>query len=176
MSDEVLKNVEMVISDVDGIWTDGGMYYSTNSVEFKKFNIYDGGAVILLRLAEIPLVILSGENNAILENRFNKLKIKDFRLGIKNKLNELEQILRDYNIKRENVLYIGDFINDYLVMKYVGIPVCPLNACIEIKNVSKLVIEKCGGEGVVWELVVKILKIKKIYEKVFNKYLKSLSL
>jgi len=175
MSDEVLKNVEIVISDVDGIWTDGGMYFSTNGVEYKKFNVYDGGAVILLKLVKIPLVIISGENNAILENRFNKLKIKDFRLGINNKLNELEKILGEYNIKRENVLYIGDFINDYSIMKHVGIPVCPLNACIEIKNISKLVIEKSGGEGVLWELIVKILKAKKIYEQVFDKYLKSLS-
>jgi len=176
MSDEILKNVEIVISDVDGVWTDGGMYYGSNDIELKKFCIYDGGAIILLKLAEIPLVILSGENNAILENRFNKLKIKDFRLGIKNKLNELSKILADYSIKKEKVLYVGDFINDYPIMKSVGIPVCPLNACPEIKSISRLIIEKYGGQGVVWELVVMILKAKKIYEQVFDNYLKSLSL
>ena len=176
MSDEILKNVKIVISDVDGVWTDGGMYYGSTDIELKRFCIYDGGAVLLLKLAEIPLVILSGESNAILENRFNKLKIKDFRLGIKNKLNELSKILEDYSIKRENVLYIGDFINDYPIMKSVGIPVCPLNACPEIKSISKLIIEKYGGQGVVWELVVKVLKAKKVYEQAFDNYLKSLSL
>ncbi|MFW9930756.1 MAG: KdsC family phosphatase [Candidatus Thorarchaeota archaeon] len=172
----LLKRTEIVMSDVDGIWTDAGMYYSKNGDELKKFSAYDGGAVLFLKIAKIPLVILSGEKNAILVNRFRKLNIDDVRLGIKNKELELKNVLKKYNITVENALYIGDFINDYPIMKKVGIPVCPKNACDEIKEISKLVIEKSGGDGVLWELSKQILKAKGLYQTVFPQFLESLKM
>jgi len=174
--DVFLKNVEIIISDVDGVWTDGGMYYSSDNTELKKFSVYDGGAVLLLRMANIPLVVISGEKNSILENRFKKLKIDDFRLGVKNKLSELDDIIKKYKVNMENTLYIGDFINDFLIMGKVGMPVCPVSACKEIKNISRLILKKRGGEGVLWELTRKLLQHKNIYENVLQKYLKNLEI
>ena len=171
---DILKKTEIVISDVDGVWTDGSMYYGTNGVELKKFSVYDGGAVTFLKLAKIPLIILTGENNTILEDRFKKLKIEDVRLGITDKQLELKKVVKDYKIKLSNVLFIGDFINDYSTMKSIGIPVCPLNACEKIKEISKLVINIRGGEGVLWELTKKILESKNIYDKIFQKYLENI--
>ena len=107
MRKKILRDINLIISDVDGVWTDGGMYYSDNGIELKKFSTYDSGAVILLDLAKIPLIIMTGENNSILENRFLKLKIKDFRLGIKDKKSELKRILNQYNIERQNIAFIG---------------------------------------------------------------------
>jgi len=172
---ELLKKVQLVITDVDGIWTDGGMYYSQNGDELKRFSVYDGGAVILLELADIPLIILSGEKNNILESRFRKLQISDVRLGIQNKQVELDKILERYSVEKENVLYLGDFINDYPIMRSVGIPVCPLNACEEIKEISKIILKNAGGEGVLWNLTKRILKSKEIFEEIFQKYLEHIT-
>lgn len=172
---EILKKTEIIISDVDGIWTDGGMYYSENGDELKKFSVYDGGAVIFLKLANIPLIILSGEKNKILESRFKKIKVDDVRLGITNKLAELDDILKRYNVNKDNTLYLGDFINDYPIMKTIGIPVCPSNACEEIKDFSKIILEKSGGDGVVWDLTKKVLKSKQIFDEIFKQYLQRLN-
>lgn len=171
---ELLKKVDLIISDVDGIWTDGGMYYSSKGDELKKFSVYDGGAVIFLKLAKIPLVILSGEQNEILSSRFEKLKIEDIRLGINNKQLELTNILKMYNVKEENVLFLGDFINDYPIMKSVGIPVCPVNACEEIKELSKVILKKSGGDGVLWDLTKRVLISKNVYHEIFQKYVDQL--
>lgn len=172
---EILKKVEILISDVDGVWTDGGMYYSNNGDELKKFDVYDGGAVIFLKLAKIPLIILSGEKNKILEARFKKLKVEDVRLGIESKQSELNSILNKYNTNKDYALFLGHFINDYPIMKMIGIPVCPLNACEDIKEISKVILGKNGGEGVLWDLTKKILRSKDIYEQTFQKYLETLN-
>ena len=172
---ELLKKVEIVISDVDGVWTDGGMYYSKNGDELKKFSVYDGGAVLFLKLAKIPLIILSGEKNNILESRFQKLQLNDVRLGISNKQLELRNILKKYDVSNDNALYLGDFINDYPVMKIIGIPVCPSNACEEIKEISKIILKTSGGNGVLWELAKSILISKDIFQDIFQKYLDSLN-
>jgi 3-deoxy-D-manno-octulosonate 8-phosphate phosphatase (KDO 8-P phosphatase) len=103
------------------------------------------------------------------------LNIEDVRLGIKNKQLELDSILEYYNVNIENVLFLGDFINDYLIMKSVGIPVCPSNACEEIKEIAKIKLKIAGGNGVVWDLTKKILRSKGIFNEIFQKYLKSLS-
>ncbi len=174
MENEILKNVEIIISDVDGVWTDGGMYYSNKGIELKKFSVYDGGAIELLKIAKIPIIILTGEKNKILKHRFLKLKINDFRLGIQNKRRELNKIAEKYNVKNENILFIGDFINDCAIMKGVGIRVCPLNACEEIKKLSNLMIKKNGGEGVLWNLTKMILKTKNIYNNVMKIYFQSI--
>jgi len=174
MEEEIFQSTELVITDVDGVWTDGGMYYSSNGVELKKFSIYDGGGVMLLKLAKIPLIILSGENNEILEKRFKKLRISDYRLGIKDKVSELFKIIEEYNVRKENVVYIGDFINDYSAMSEVGIPICPINACDEICKISKLIVKKKGGDGIIWEVAKYILRSKNIYEKTFKLYLERL--
>lgn len=171
--DSFLRKIKLVIADIDGVLTDGSMYYSDSGAELKAFSIYDGGGVALLRLANIPLVILSGEKNKLIENRFKKLKVKDVRLGIEKKSEELDKILSDYGLTNEEVLFIGDFINDFNIMKRVGVAVCPKNACDEIKRISKIRLKTEGGHGALWEITVKLLKTKGIYYPCLKEYLKS---
>ena len=154
-----LKDIKLVICDVDGVLTDGGMYYGPRDIELKKFSVYDGAGVLFLRYADIPLVIMTQEDNEILRKRFKKLKIEDYRLGIKDKKKELA--------------FIGDFINDFSIMKSVGLAACPLNACDEIKSISNRTIEEKGGNGVLWIFVKQLLKEKGLYEKAFKKYLEA---
>ena len=144
--------VKIVITDVDGVLTDGGMFFSENGEMLKKFNTRDGMGVELLRNHKIPVVIITRENSKIVLSRAKKLLIKEAFIGIKRKELLLPKICKKYQIKKNNVAYIGDDINDLEILKQVGFSASPRDGVSIIKKKSNYVCKSKGGEGVLREV------------------------
>lgn len=150
----LFKDIKLFLTDVDGVLTDAGMYYSENGDELKKFNTHDGMGFQLLREAGIKTGIITSEETVIVKRRAQKLKVDYLYQGKKNggKLEAAEKICKDLDLTLDNVAYIGDDINCKELLENVGIAACPSNALEEIKSIKNiLLLAKKGGEGVVRE-------------------------
>lgn len=145
------KPIRMVVTDCDGCLTDGGMYYSENGDELKKFNTKDGMALTRLRDQGIIVGIITGENMKLNQRRADKLGLSFIEQGVKDKLEALKALIDRYDVAIEEVLYIGDDINDIGAMSAVGYSACPADAVDEIKEIADYILCKKGGEGVVGE-------------------------
>ncbi|MBO7463151.1 MAG: N-acylneuraminate cytidylyltransferase [Bacteroidales bacterium] len=151
--------IKLFLSDVDGTLTDGGMYYSENGDELKKFNTRDGMGFQILREKGIKTGIITSENMALNKRRFEKLKVDFLIQGKRNggKLEAAKEICSQLNISLENVAFIGDDVNDVELLSKVGFAACPADACAEVKAVTGIhVMQKNGGDGCVREVVEKI--------------------
>ena len=151
------KLIKLVITDVDGVLTDGGMYYSEKGELLKKFNAKDGMGVELLHKASIKTIFLTGENSKIVKIRAKKVKADDCHINIKQKDKIFSEICKKFNVKPFNVAYIGDDVNDLKIMSRVGLTACPSDAQKQIKLISDLKCEKEGGKGAFREFVNAIL-------------------
>ena len=151
--------IKLFLTDVDGVLTDAGMYYSENGDELKKFNTRDGKGIELLRKAGIKTGIITSENTKIVKNRAKKLKMDYLYQGVRNKLQVAKEICTKEGIGLEQVAYIGDDINCLELLQKVGLAACPADADEEIRRIPNIIhLSKKGGNGVVRELIFKILK------------------
>ena len=157
----VKKNIKLFLSDVDGVLTDGGMYYANSGEELKKFNTRDGMGFKLLREAGIKTGIITSEKTQIVEDRARKLKV-DFLCqgyGYTGKLAVAMDICEKLKINIQEVAYIGDDVNCYELLSSVGIAACPSDAVDVIKSIENIwILKKLGGDGVVREFIDRILK------------------
>jgi N-acylneuraminate cytidylyltransferase len=150
------KKIKLFLTDVDGVLTDAGMYYSEQGDELKKFNTRDGMAFQLLREAGIKTGIITSENTKIVENRAKKLKVDYLYQGKREggKLAAATEICEKEGITLDEVAYIGDDINCYELLLSVGMAACPADAVNKIKNIPNIfILNKKGGEGAFREFV-----------------------
>jgi 3-deoxy-D-manno-octulosonate 8-phosphate phosphatase (KDO 8-P phosphatase) len=154
-----MKNPKLILTDIDGVWTDGGMYYDQTGNEWKKFHTYDSAGVLFAHQNEIPVGIITGEDTEIVARRAAKLKVDYLFQGVKNKLEIAEKLCKELNITLEDVAYIGDDLGDVELLKHAGISATPNSAPEYIKKLAQMVMTKNGGEGVFREFVEKILGI-----------------
>jgi len=166
-------DIKLFITDIDGVWTDGGMYYDNSGGELKKFNTSDSAGVLFCRLLEIEVAIITGENSPAVERRAQKLKIKDCFLHTSNKVKVAESLLAKYNLNWQQVAYIGDDINDMDLLEKVGLSACPLSAPDYIQKIVDWVIPTKGGDGVFRHFVEKYLQEKGQMETVLEKFRKT---
>lgn len=155
---------KLVLTDIDGVWTDGGMYYDQMGNELKKFNTSDSAGVLFLRQLNIPVGIITGENTEIVKRRAEKLKIEYLYQGISNKLKVAKGLAKELNIKLNEVAYIGDDLGDMVLLQNVGFSACPQNAPDYVKDKVDLVTEKFGGGGAFREFVETILQKNNLLE------------
>lgn len=148
---------KLVATDIDGVWTDGGMYYTESGEEFKRFNTYDSAGVLFCRKLSIPVAIITGEPSMAVKKRADKLRIEHCYTGVKDKLSVLQELCQQLGITLQEVAYLGDDINDIDVLREVGFSACPSSAPHYIKALVKKVMIKKGGEGVFREFVEYIL-------------------
>lgn len=141
------RKIKLIVTDIDGVWTDAKMYYSPSGETMKAFSTYDGMAAWLLRKSGIPVVIVTGENSPIVAARAAKLKIEDVHLGIMDKLTVLEGLLDKYKLNAEEVAYIGDDVNDLECMRVVGLTACPANTPVFHLLQPDILLERSGGDG-----------------------------
>ena len=157
-NDKVDKpNIKMFLSDCDGCLTDGGMYYSENGDELKKFNTKDGMAFKLLREAGIITGVVTGEKRELNIRRAKKLHIDIVEQGVNDKLSKVKELCNKYNVSLENVAYIGDDINDLEVIKAVGFGCSVSNGMDSVKKAAKYVTKVPGGSGAIREIAELIL-------------------
>lgn len=144
---------KLIITDIDGVWTDGGMYYDQTGNEWKKFNTSDSAGVLFCRLKKIPVAIITGEETEIVKRRAEKLKIDFLVQGSKDKLVDALNLCKQLNISLADVAFIGDDINDLKLMKEVGFSCSPSNAPEYIKKLVNHVTKTKGGDGAFREFV-----------------------
>jgi YrbI family 3-deoxy-D-manno-octulosonate 8-phosphate phosphatase len=149
----------LVITDIDGVWTDGGMYYDQTGNEWKKFNTYDSAGVLFCHKLGIPVAIITGEETEIVRRRAEKLGVEFVYQGAKNKLEVAKILIKKLDISMEEVAYIGDDLNDMELLDEVGFSASPANAPDYIKNRVNFVTKKKGGEGAFREFIEYLLKI-----------------
>ena len=154
------KFIKMVVTDCDGCLTDGGMYYSENGDELKKFNTKDGAALAMLRKQGVSVGIITGENRALNKRRSDKLKMDFIIQGVSDKKTALVDICKDKNISLNEVLYIGDDFNDLDAMSVAGYSACPADATREILAVADYVSSKKGGMGAVRDIIDEFIGIQ----------------
>ncbi|MDQ3142561.1 MAG: HAD hydrolase family protein [Bacteroidota bacterium] len=152
-----LNGIKLFISDIDGVWTDGGMYYDQQGNEWKKFSTSDGTGVLFLQLLHIPLAIITGEKTEIVQRRAQKLKIPLVYQGVQNKLKVALEICQLKNITLDQIAYIGDDLIDLNLLLKVGLSAAPLNAPEYVKQKVDWVIPVHGGNGAFRAFVEKYL-------------------
>jgi 3-deoxy-D-manno-octulosonate 8-phosphate phosphatase (KDO 8-P phosphatase) len=160
-----LKNITLIVLDVDGTMTDGGIYIDNNQIESKKFNIKDGAGILLAQSVGIDFMILTGRTSKCVEKRAEELRIKYVMQAILRKVDYLKEFCALHNLSRENIAYIGDDLNDLAAMHYAGISACPSDAADEVQEYCDFILSRKGGEGVVRVFAEMVLKEKNLWEQ-----------
>jgi YrbI family 3-deoxy-D-manno-octulosonate 8-phosphate phosphatase len=149
-----IKDIKLLILDVDGVMTDAGMFFTENGDQFKKYNAKDGMAIKALEKFGIQTGIISSAHKIkMVKVRAEMLNIKNLYVGSEPKIDILLDWCEKLNIKLSEVAIIGDDINDLAVMKAVGFSVCPADAVLRVKETVDLVLHTKGGKGCVREFI-----------------------
>jgi len=158
---EKAEKVKVILTDVDGVLTDTGVYYGQDGESLKRFSIRDGMGVERLRkYAGIETIIITGENSVAVKSRAEKLKITEFYLGVNKKEEVLEIIKKKNGFVREEIAYIGDDSNDFDVMQLCGFTATPNDGMSFIKDIADYVCETKAGYGAFREFAELILAFK----------------
>lgn len=161
----LLLDIRIVVSDIDGVLTRGFVTLDVNGNEYQSFHVHDGCAIKLLQSSGLLIALISGRNSPIAKLWAERIGINDVYIGVENKLNAYYHIKEKYNLTDENICYIGDDIKDIPVMKLVAFPVAVANARDEVKKVAKYVSKTPAGYGVLREVTELILKAQKKWDK-----------
>ena len=157
---------KLVITDIDGVGTEGGMYYTAEGDVMKRFSVKDGWGVIFLHKLDIPVAIMTGENSQIVQKRADKLKISHCYIGVKDKVAQAEEVCRELGITLDEVAFIGDDLNDLPLLRKVGFSASPCNTPDYVKQEVKYVTVAHGGHGAFREFVEKILQDNGVLQSV----------
>lgn len=157
---EYLEHISTLIFDVDGVLTDGTITVTTSGEMLRTMNIKDGYALKTAVDKGYHVCVISGGSNEGVKLRLEGLGVTDVFLGANNKIEKLNEYLKKYQIDLKNVLFMGDDLPDFPVMKLVGLPCCPQDAVQEIKAISKYVSHKDGGKGAVRDVIEQVLKVQ----------------
>jgi 3-deoxy-D-manno-octulosonate 8-phosphate phosphatase (KDO 8-P phosphatase) len=152
--------IKNFIIDVDGVLTDGSLYYYKEGEALKKFNVRDGQGIKLAEAYDLEIVVISGRESEIVKSRCEELGIKHIYQNTHDKAKKVREICETMHILLGEVAVVGDDILDVPAFEIVGLPVCPKDAHPSAVKRAKLVTEKGGGEGCVRELIDLILKEK----------------
>lgn len=144
---------QLIITDIDGVWTDGGMYYDQTGNEWKKFNTSDSAGVLFCHKLDISVAIITGEDTAIVKRRAEKLGIKYLFQGVADKLAVAKGLCRELGISLDEVAYIGDDLGDVSLLKAARWSAAPANAPSYIKEQVRYVTKLKGGEGAFREYI-----------------------
>lgn len=150
------KDIRLILTDIDGVWTDGGMYYDQTGNEWKRFNTYDGRGVTLAHERGLPVGIITGEDTEIVHRRAKKLHVDYLFQGVTDKLAVAQKLCDELGVTLSQVAYIGDDLADVPLLKAVGVAAIPVGAPIESHNLATITLTKRGGEGVFREFVEKL--------------------
>lgn len=157
-----LEKIKILLTDIDGVLTDGGMYYTEDGMVMKKFFVRDGMGTTLLHKAGLQTGIISTDVSPIAKTRAERLKMDFVYTGIWEKDKTLDEICAQAKVTIENVAFIGDDVNDLAILKKVGFAACPKDASDEVKKLAHYICKKKGGNGAYREVADLILKNQKL--------------
>lgn len=156
----LLNQVKAFAFDVDGVFTDGQVYLFPKEDFIRAVNIKDGYAIQHCIKSGFPVAIISGGKSDEVAKRFQKLGVTDIYLGASSKFELYEDFRMKYQLEHSDVLFMGDDIPDYEIMKKVGVPTCPADAAYEIKEIAAYISDKAGGKGCVRDVVEQVLRLQ----------------
>jgi YrbI family 3-deoxy-D-manno-octulosonate 8-phosphate phosphatase len=160
------ERITHLILDVDGVFTDGCIYYGADGEMMKKFDMRDGMGLEILRQYGVEVMVMTSENSQIVASRMKKLKIEDVFLGVKDKYSLLSRIVRDRNLSFSQIAYMGDDVNDLANMCAAGWSLAPANATQPIKNHADVILQNDSANGAIREATEFIIKYNHRYDKV----------
>lgn len=155
---QVLSSLRLIVLDVDGVLTDGGLWFDSLGQLQKRFDVRDGLGIRLLMQKGIIVAFLSGGKSGATEARASQLGVQHCMVEIKDKLAALNQLQKNLNINKEHTAFVGDDLNDLVVQRKVRLLIAPLDACRPLRLQAQLVLHSCGGNGAVRELSERIIK------------------
>ena len=167
---EQLKNITTFIFDYDGVMTSGDVLVDANGVPLRSTNVKDGFALQLSARLGYNIAIITGGYSVSIEKRMEMLGIKDVFVRSASKVEVLKKYMETKNLKPEEIIYMGDDLPDYPVMKMVGLPVCPADAVPEVKDISLYISHCGGGKGAVRDIIEQVLKAQDKWMKDFTFY------
>ena len=165
------RRIELILSDVDGVLTDGGIWYDNQGVELKGFHIRDGLGIQLWQRAGFRFGVLTARTSHIVKLRASELGISLIRQGFEDKLPVAHEMIRQCGLKPEQACYVGDDLTDLPVIQQVGLGAAVADAAAEVRTGAALVTQLPGGRGAVRELIETILKAKGRWDDAIQKYL-----
>lgn len=164
------QNIELILADVDGVLTDGGVIYDNQGIEIKRFHIRDGLGIRLWQRAGYELGLITARTSHIVKVRAAELGIELLRQGFEDKLAVVHEISRQRGIELARICFIGDDLPDLPVIRAVGLGVAVADAVPEIQNSAYYRTKLCGGQGAVRETIETILKAKDRWEDLILKF------
>jgi YrbI family 3-deoxy-D-manno-octulosonate 8-phosphate phosphatase len=171
--DRRCQSIEIIVSDVDGVLTDGRVVFDNQGIETKRFHIRDGMGIRLWQKAGYRFGVVTQRSSQVVKLRAAELGVSIVRQGTTDKLATLDEILLEANLSREQACYIGDDLPDLPVVRAVGLGVAVADACEELRQASAHVTQIRGGEGAVRELIETILKAQHRWADLIQPYLTS---
>lgn len=156
----VAAGIELVVFDVDGVLTDGSLYFGDDGTEFKAFHVRDGHGFKLLREAGLKVAVLSGRRSAVVTRRMDELQVDIYRQGCQHKGQDLEELLSHFGIPGERAAYLGDDVIDLPAMRLAGLPVAVADGHPTVLAAARWVTTLAGGRGAARELCDLILQAR----------------
>jgi 3-deoxy-D-manno-octulosonate 8-phosphate phosphatase (KDO 8-P phosphatase) len=157
--------IKAIVFDVDGVLTDGGLWYGPTGEAMKRFDVKDGHAMVLARLTGLPIALLTARTSTIVEVRAQELKLAKVFQGRREKGPAFEELCAELGFSPAEVAYMGDDVNDLPPMKRAGLSACPADAVPEVREAVHLVSSREGGHGAARELIELVLRATNRWEQ-----------
>jgi len=167
-----LRNIRLVIMDVDGVLTDGSIILDNKGGELKIFNVKDGHGIVLLHRVGIKTALISGRKSKVVRIRAQELKVPFVFQGVKDKLEIYERLKNEEGLKDEEIAFIGDDLMDLPVLSRVGVAVAVADAHPMVKKAAHIITTSAGGKGAIREFAEALLKAQGKWEKATERYLR----
>ncbi len=168
--DARMQSIELILSDVDGVMTDGGITYDNQGIETKTFHVRDGMGIKLWQKTGHRFGVITARSSHIVKLRMEELGVDFIRQGTEQKLAAAQQIIEELNLEPSNVCYIGDDLTDVGLMKSSGMSASVADAAEDVKKVADYVTKSAGGKGAIRELIEMILKSQKRWNELLQGY------
>lgn len=170
---DIARNIKLLILDVDGVLTDGGIILDNEGNEFKLFHVRDGHGIKMIQRAGIQVAIITGRSSKVVERRANELGITEVYQGRYKKAETFKHITKKLKAAEKEVAYIGDDIVDIPLFKRVGLSIAVDDATDEAKSYAMMITKNRGGRGAVREVCDFLLKSKGLWEPMMREYLET---
>jgi 3-deoxy-D-manno-octulosonate 8-phosphate phosphatase (KDO 8-P phosphatase) len=161
--EERARQIELVVFDVDGVLTDGGLWYGPEGEAIKRFDVKDGHAMVLARLVGLPVALLTARTSPIVEARAAELKLAKVFQGRRLKGPAFEELCAEMKVAPAHTAYMGDDVNDLPALALAGLSACPGDAVAEVRQAVQLVCASPGGRGAARELLELVLKARGLW-------------
>jgi len=168
---EKTKNIELVILDIDGVMTDGSLFFDNNGDEYKAFNSLDGHGLRMLQECGVKVAVITGRKSELVKHRMNDLGVTMLYQGYRDKIPAFEALLEEVDLDKEQITYVGDDVVDLPIMSQLGFAIAVQNAHPFVKQHAHWITDKNGGQGAVREVCELILEAKGLLNDKLHSYL-----